>query len=234
VKWSVDVWEVANAKEAAMVYRTIDGFGNSVETGSDKLMGAFKWHDFLPKRNYMFRDTSMTSAVKYLLFEPHGETFHTLELEERLEPWMDVIRMMDGRLDPYSNHALFRAPFTAAQLCTLRAHGDIALEFWQGYHDNAGRKFSKTMCGVQRAREIFSEYQNVIAKTGDRARHIDDYAYKIIYCCDQWLAGRRFDLNVGKGKSHWRDAPAIQDWWQDNIGEFDWPELRVPVGEGDE
>ncbi len=83
------------------------------------------------------------------------------------------------------------------------------------------------MCGAHMTRELLHQYRAELKKYG-HSNHMDKFTYKIIYCCDQWLAGKRFDISTGSGKSHWTDAPDIKQWWQDNIGELDWPELRVP------
>ena len=232
-KLQVDVWEVADADEAAHFYTCYDGFSGSHETAGDKLSGSFRYHKFEPHKPHMWRETGLITAINYMILEKRWGQSKVLTVVQMLTPWMDTIRAIDMAMDPWYNSNYFPSPFTCAMLATVRVYGKDALKWWQMYHDTEMSRTAKSVDGVYKAHDLLQEFKNPLmtpmttrgGTVTARGRRLAELAPKIIFCFERQYEGKRFPVTVGKGKRHWTGMLSFPDWWDERIGERDHPEL---------
>ena len=215
----VCVYEVAD-KNAAMEFYLCFDSDNAHETSGDKLIGAFRFHGFRPNHPYMFSTTGVMTAVKHLCFPQKREDIKQLTHVQLLKPWIRTFKQID-MLHPFSIHTRFPACVMAATMCTVRRDGVEALEFWQGFHDDAGIKRKTTVNGVFKADEVLTEFKNPTVVKARKGRRIAELTPRFIHCYERWQAKKPFPISVGRGGSHWKDAVALPQWWRDNIGDYD-------------
>lgn len=227
-KLRVDVYDVKDRDEAMDYYLCFDADG-SHETSVDKLTGAFKFHRFTPKHPWMFRGVGLVSAMQHLVFEPNWGDAKHLTYVQLLKPWIRVLKQIDS-LDPYFNTHRFPSFVTAAQLLSVRRDGVQALEFWQRYHDDAGTKSQQTVDGVYRATEVLIAFKNPVVTAAKvpykKGRRIAELGSKVLYCYDMWQTRKRLPISVGRGGRQWDKALPLKQWWEENLGDLDHPEIR--------
>ena len=237
-KLFVDVWTVEDEDEAMLAYMHFDGFSTAVhETGNDKLFGAFRYHKFVPRVPYMFKEVGILSAVTHMVFEKRWGQSKLLTHIKLLEPWMDTIRVIDAAMDPWHNSQYFPSPFTAAMLCIVRAYGKDGIAWIQKFHDMDMSRTSKSVDGVYRAHDLLQQFKNPVmspmqtegGRRQTKGRRIAEIAPKIVFCFEQQHQGKRFPVSVGKGKRHWQGLLSLPDWWTETIGDYDHPELRTQL-----
>lgn len=225
----VDVFEVQNEQQAMDYYLNFDS-PLAHESGQDRLSGALRYHKFQPQHKAMFKSTGLIRAIDYLIFPKAWKDIKHLSMVQKVKPWLSTMRVMDS-MESFYLGGHFPSVITAAMMLSVRRDSTGALEFWQLYHDDAGKKHAKTMDGVQRARELFAEWRNPTTiemyKNARRAA-FSSVTPKFLHCYEQWMDGKRFDVKVGTGRAnaHWETMLSPGDWWTENLGEFDHPEIR--------
>ena len=231
-KVHVDVFEVQNEQQAMEYYLNFDS-PLAHESGQDRLSGALKFLKFTPQHNVMFKSTGLIRAIDFLIFPKKWKDIKHLSMVQKVKPWVPTLRIMDSMESFYLGNS-FPSVVTAAMMMTVRRDTTAALEFWQLYHDDGGKKHAKTMDGVQRARELFFEWRNPI--TIEMYKHARRAAFsnmtpKFVHCYEHWMDGKRFEVKVGTGRTkenvHWQSMLSPQDWWLTNIEEFDHPEIHA-------
>lgn len=233
-KLSVDVYPINKMDEARVLYLQFDS-SQATESGQDKLFGSLKFlGDGWEPDHKFFRSAGLISSCKYLVFPKRWEHVKRLSMTDLLKPHMPALKVMDRSMDVIRNPARFPSYMTCAFLLATTAHGSAALPFFEAYYLGEGIKVKDKADGVFMAEE---RYQQIKAERGYRgfgggAGTISRETPYILWCYDQWKAGKRIKIGRGKGNpksgivSNSIDLPSVREWWDINIGDLYYPELH--------
>lgn len=226
----VTVYEVKNRAECIDYYNCFDNSG-ATENRRDKLAGALKFHSCEPNHGFLFSNTGVISAIEYTIFPNKWADLREISFLEMLAPWVEAIKWMDA--GDFPNHSLFRSPVMLAALMSFRRDQNVALSFWQGFHDDIGTKGSKDASGIFLARDCLTIMKHEQENRYGR-RMFNTYTPYFLWCYDKWFSdtkAKRFPSIEGKKPP--KDMLTVRQWWEEYLGELDHPHIR-PKKESDE
>lgn len=166
----VSVYLVKDEAEACDLYTHFDA-QQAVETGSDKVYGAYRQLNFTP-RSALLKVGQISSAVKLAQGCYEGLRFASKEpIYDLTKLWQTELKAFD-EVNP--NKGRFRGPLITAALMTFRKHGEAPLEFWRLYNDDAGEKIENAMDPV----EALSRF--IMGSRGDNRQKAAAGTYDVI------------------------------------------------------
>lgn len=177
----VDIYHVETEQEAEDLYKQFDNTG-AVETATDRLMGAFRLHKFIPS-SLLIRKGGLTSALA-ILTKKVGKN---MNIYTEITPWMPAIRLIDAA--GFSNQE-FSTGVLAAAILTVHVYGDLAIQFWRKYEADEGTKDGKLRCPVQTLRDLIRDKRLTNNMTG-QANNLE-IAEKAISCFESNRAGQMY------------------------------------------
>ena len=215
---------VKNRAGAIAEYRKFDNTA-ATENARDKVFGAFRIHQFNPHHQLLFNSSGLLTAIRYITGITHDNpgAITKMEIDVLLKPWIESLRVFDQ--GDFTNHFCFRGPVTLSACLCFRAHGSVALSYFQGLHDDIGVKNAKTCDGIFLGSSISNLLRLEAENRGGR-RILAAYTPYYLYAFDSWLAGERvkpFGSILGRRVPDY--IPTISDWYDKNIGDIDFPDL---------
>jgi hypothetical protein len=175
----VTVYDVAAMSDAVELYKQFDN-PNATENASDRLAGAFRLHDVIPK-TLLLSQGGISSAL-YMIEQ--GKTVY-----EMVGEWKDELVLLD-ELD--ASKSAMPSVLICAALLTLRKHGEKALDFWRLYVTGGGTRIDGKSCGVDELTRIVADLRaRKMLSCGSYVGR-QNQAGRAISCCDAWLQARNY------------------------------------------
>jgi hypothetical protein len=166
----VSVYLVKDEAEACELYTHFDA-QQAVETGYDKVYGAYRQLNFAP-RSLLLKAGQISSAVKLAQGCYEGQRYASKEpIYDLMKLWQKELKLFD-EVNP--NKMRFRAPLITAALMTFRKHSEEPTEFWRLYNDDAGEKIENAMDPV----EALSRF--IMGSRGDNRQKAAAGTYDVI------------------------------------------------------
>jgi hypothetical protein len=221
-----DVYEVGNVAEAIELYKTFDS-DTAVERPRDKLYGAFRYHKFSPRHGFMYQATGVITAMKLCIHPTKWGDAKLLSMYDLVEPWIDTFKLID-RLEPFNNHFIFPSYITMAMMVTIQRDKDVALSFWQSYHDAEGTHSKTSESPYFTARNMQRDLKAAKHITGGHGHgFIRTTVPTFVYLYDQWALSKRIPNKLNMhSKKFQQTLPNVSEWWRDNIGDYFYPQIR--------
>lgn len=176
----VNVLPVANIEEAVFLYKTYDS-QSAVETGADRIAGAFRLADLSAQSDAVVRG-GITGALS-LLLDPGQSREMRSNIYDAVGEWKAEITLLDGLTVTRSKFPSF---IVAAALATFRVRGKRVARFWTSYSGGNGTKIDGESDGIQALEGL----RLTLRGKGQSVDLNRMNAGKAVYCCEAWLQDR--------------------------------------------
>lgn len=221
-----DIYTVKGVEEAIELFDMYDS-QSSVKNSSDVLYGAFRYHKFQPHTT-LFQQSGTLGAIKRLAFPTRWSDVRNLKITELVEPWIPTLRIIDNSAHSIRSPKLFPSWVMTAMLMTTRRDKAVAMSFWEAYGTNLGTKSQKSIDGIYALTMLRDYVKDNHHRTGNSL--IAEFTPIAIELYEQWAKGKRLPLQ-GKGIARWGlhnaiQGPKLSNWWQESLGDYDYPQIR--------
>jgi hypothetical protein len=175
------VYSIASMQEAEELYDHFDN-QSAVETGNDRLSGAFRKSEIVPT-SALLKTGGILSAFNLMRPGKPRDAIYGI-----VEQWKPELLILDTIT---ATPTAVPAALLCGCLLTIRKHGERAADFWRLYGAGGGTRIDGASCGVDELTRFVADARARKYLGANRAMSTNQCG-RAISCCEAWISGRRF------------------------------------------